>query len=374
MRNIFYIISAAFLFSCTEKSSTEGGSWRHFRADASMSGYTENALPENPQLLWSYKSYTRTVASPVVDSGVVFWGDKKGNVRGVNAAGDSCFIYRYGAAMDSNPLIENGVIYTGRNDGKMCALSIEKCDTLWTFASGGQISGAPSLINGKLVFGSYDNFVYSVESASGMGLAQFESGYYINGSVACWKNFALYGGCDAWLRMVDIDSNIAVDSAELKAYIPASAAIRGSTAYVCDYSGNLYEFSLSESKMLLEKIIHEAAEDDGQATAMPAVSDKMVCYISGDGYLRTFNRASGKEVWSALLVGATGESSPLICRNKIIVCSKSGQISIFDLATGKQTWQYDTGEQIVGSPAVVNEKIFVLTAKGTLLCFGNQLN
>lgn len=371
MKKFIYIItSAVFLFSCSEKNSTENNSWHHFRADASMSGYTENALPENPQLLWSYKSYTRTVASPVVDSGVIFWNDKRGNVRGVSTAGDSCFFYRYGESMDSNPLIENGVIYTGRNDGRMCALSIAKCDTLWTFATDGQISGAPSLINGKLVFGSYDNFVYSIEAASGKELARFESGYYINGSVACRNNYALYGGCDGWLRMVDINSNVATDSAELKAYIPASAAIHGNTAYVSDYTGNLYEFRLSAGKMQLKKIIYEAAEDDGQSTAMPAVSEKMVCFLSGDGYLRAFNRTSGKEMWNTLLVGKTGESSPLICRNKIIVCSKSGQISIFDAATGKQAWQYDTGEQIVGSPAVVNEKIYVLTAKGTLLCFG----
>jgi outer membrane protein assembly factor BamB/ferredoxin len=358
------------LFSCSDKgSSNTSSSWRHFRADASMSGYTKNALPENPKLLWSYKARTRTVASPVVDNGVVYWGDKQGNIRGVNAAGDSCFLYRYGASMDSNPLIENGVIYTGRNDGRMCALSIADCDTLWTFGTWGQISGAPNLIGNKLVFGSYDNFVYSVDAASGKELARFESGYYINGSVSCWNGYALYGGCDGWLRMVDVTENIEVAAVELKNYIPASTAIWDNMAYVCDFAGNLYEFRLGNGSMTLERTIYEA-DSEGQSTAMPAVSSNMVCCIDGDGYLRAFNRASGKEMWNTLLVGKPGESSPLICRNKIIVCSKSGQIAILDTATGKLLWEYDAGEQIVGSPAVVKGRFYVLTTRGTLLCFG----
>jgi len=367
-----YIFSIVLLCSCSSKKndSTNGSSWRHFRADASMSGYTETALPENPTLLWSYKSRTRTVAPPVVDNGVVYWGDKQGNIRGVNAEGDSCFFYRYGASMDATPLIENGVLYTGRNDGRMCALSIAACDTLWTFGTWGQISGAPNLIDGKLVFGSYDNFVYSVDVALGKELARFESGYYINGSVSCWNGYALYGGCDGWLRMVDVDKSVEVAEVELKNYIPASTAISGNAAYVSDFAGNLYEFSLDKGKMKLERTIYEVADGEGQCTAMPAVSANMVCHLDGDGYLRAFNRASGKEIWSTLLVGKAGESSPLICRNRVIVCSKSGQIAILDAATGKPMCEYDTGEQIAGSPAVVKGRFYVLTTRGTLLCFG----
>jgi outer membrane protein assembly factor BamB len=367
--------TAAYIFvvllcSCGGKdsSSADSGSWHYFRGDVAMSGYTETALPKNPLLLWSYSSHTRTVASPLVDKGVIYWNDKRGNVRGVSAAGDSCFFYSHGSSMDSNPLIEDGVIYTGSNDGRMYALSIAAHDTLWTFKAWGQISGAPSLIGGRLVFGSYDNFVYSVDAASGKELARFESGYYINGSVSCWNGYALYGGCDGWLRMVDVDKGAEVAAEELKAYIPNSVAIWGSTAYVSDFAGNLYEFSLANGSMKLKRTVYEVG-DEGQSTAMPAVSADMVCCLDGDGYLRAFNRTSGKEMWSALLAGKLGESSPLICHNSVIACSKSGQIFIFDAATGKQTWEYDTGEQIVGSPAVVKGRFYVLTAKGTLLCF-----
>jgi len=250
----------------------------------------------------------------------------------------------------------------------MCALSLASCDTLWTFKAYGQISGAPNLIGSSLVFGSYDNFMYSVNATSGEELARFESGYYINGSVARWNGYALYGGCDGWLRMVDVGNGAEVAAEELQAYIPASAAVRDNAAYVNDYAGNLYEFSLANGSMKLERILYAA--DEGQCTSMPAVSANMVCYLGGDGYLRAFNRASGKEMWSTLLAGKTGESSPLICRNRAIVCSKSGQVAILDAATGAQKWEYDTGEQIVGSPAVVKGRFYVLTAKGTLLCFG----
>lgn len=38
--------------------------------------------------------------------------------------------------------------------------------------------------------------------------------------------------------------------------------------------------------------------------------------------------------------------------------------------SGDLKWEYDTGEQIVGSPAVIKDHFFILTAKGTLFCFG----
>ncbi|KAA6327742.1 Serine/threonine-protein kinase AfsK, partial [termite gut metagenome] len=69
--------------------------------------------------------------------------------------------------------------------------------------------------------------------------------------------------------------------------------------------------------------------------------------------------------------GDSGESSPVVCNDKVIACSKNGFISLLDAATGELLWEYDTGEQITASPAVIKDAFYILTAKGTLFCFGN---
>jgi outer membrane protein assembly factor BamB len=71
-----------------------------------------------------------------------------------------------------------------------------------------------------------------------------------------------------------------------------------------------------------------------------------------------------------MLKGNVGESSPVVCRHQLLVCTKTGIVSILDADTGELQWEYDTGEQIVGSPAVISGRFLILTAKGTLFCFG----
>jgi outer membrane protein assembly factor BamB len=47
-------------------------------------------------------------------------------------------------------------------------------------------------------------------------------------------------------------------------------------------------------------------------------------------------------------------------------------VSILDVRTGTLEWEYDTGEQTVASPAVIKNRFYILTAKGTLFCFGER--
>ncbi|MDR2232442.1 MAG: PQQ-binding-like beta-propeller repeat protein [Tannerella sp.] len=53
-----------------------------------------------------------------------------------------------------------------------------------------------------------------------------------------------------------------------------------------------------------------------------------------------------------------------------IVCTRTGIVSILNAKTGELAWEYDTGEQITASPAVIKGAFYILTSKGTLFCFG----
>ena len=98
------------------------------------------------------------------------------------------------------------------------------------------------------------------------------------------------------------------------------------------------------------------------------IRDRFV--LSNDRYLYSIDRIDGTIKWKYMLKGKVGESSPVVCFDKVIVCTKTGIVSILDTESGDLKWEYDTGEQIVGSPAVIKDHFFILTAKGTLFCFG----
>jgi len=158
----------------------------------------------------------------------------------------------------------------------------------------------------------------------------------------------------------------------LDAYIPASPAIKGDFCYVSDYSGNMYELQLDDGKIVRHKKIIKSTNENGSFVSVPSITCETVYALSDERYLYSINRKDGRVNWKYMLKGNVGESSPVVCEDKVIVCTKTGIVSILDTEKGVLEWEYDTGEQIVGSPAIIKDHFFILTAKGTLLCFGNK--
>ena len=273
-------------------------------------------------------------------------------------------------------MIHDSILYIGRIDGFLSAVSLSKKDTLWNFETMGQVSATPNTVNFEgrqsVVFGSYDNFLYCVDARDGSEINRFESGYYLNGAVAVWKEHVIFGGCDSWLRIINTRTGMPTDSLLLDAYIPASPAIMGDFCYVGDYSGNIYELLLEKGKIVRHKKIMKSTNENSSFVSVLSITSETVYALSYERYLYSINRKDGKVNWKYLLKGNVGESSPLVCDDKVIVCTKTGIVTILDTQKGTLEWEYDTGEQIVGSPAVIKDHFFVLTTKGTLLCFGNK--
>ncbi len=347
--------------------------WTSFRGGTSLSGYTASPLPDNPTLLWEYRHGVRTVAAPIVSQGTVYMCDKHGQLRGFSIADGtpSCSL-DLGGDVEAPFVTADTLLYIGQMDGQVRALSLTDGTELWHFETEGQILGSPTFLSrGVLVVGSYDNTMYTLDARTGDPVGRASTGYYINGAAAIWRDtYALFGGCDAWLRVSDLRTGHVTDSIRLDAYLPASPAVEGDYAYVNDYQGNLYEIRLTKDGHIGGHRVMLAAEDDeGGTTSMPTVTADAVFVLAEGRFLVCIDRADAHVRWKQMLRGDVGECSPLVCADRVIACTRTGIISIHDARTGRCLWTYETGEQIVASPAVAAGRLFVLTARGTLLCF-----
>jgi outer membrane protein assembly factor BamB len=373
------LLLAPLLWGCQAPGSGAGAgdhNWPLFRGDAGLSAYSPVKLPDKPVLLWSYKSDARTSSSPVVYNQTAYWSDKRGQLYGVDLHGRRCFAYDFATAVEATPMIHDSILYIGRIDGYMSAVSLAGRDTLWNFETLGQISASPNLAlfagRPAIVFGSYDNYLYCLDKDNGQEIRRFESGYYINGAVALQERYILSGGCDAWLRIIDAASGQASDSLKLDTYIPASPAIEGECCYIADHSGNVYELVVRGGKIVRSTKMRAATSESSTFVSVPAVSATTVYILSDDRYLYAIDRSSGHVRWRYLQKGPSGESSPVVCRDQLISCSRSGIISLLDTANGELLWEYDAGEPITASPAVIQGHFYILTSKGTLFCFGSS--
>lgn len=364
--------------------------WSIFRGSPSLCGYTDCALPDVPQLVWSVTTQTRTVASPIVFNSVVYMLSRKGELRGYTTDGDSCFYYDLKTPVEASFIAMDTTLYIGRIDGYVTALACQQSlanrqlSTLWEYETLGQISGSPNLVGDQLLVGSYDGSMYTLHAKTGRKTGQFETGYYINGTAAVWKHYMMFGGCDSWVRVVDVSTGQLTDSLELDTYVPASPAILDGVACACDYNGNVYEMTLDNGKISSHrKLLASSADNDGQerlrvggetsgiggVVSMPTLTRTDVYVLSGDRYISCIDRASGKVRWKKMLRGVTGECSPLVAQDRVLVCTKDGHVSIFDSEDGTEVWHYETGEPIIASPAIIGDRFFILTSRGTLMCF-----
>ena len=350
--------------------------WTMFRGEPTLSGYTDRRLPSDPVLLWEYKHGVRTVASAIVYKDVTYFCDKHGLLIGIDRDGQEVSRIDLDAPMEASFMVLDSVLYLGMIDGDVRAVSLADGSQLWSFQTEGQINAAPALttVNGHsyLLAGSYDNNMYTIDASTGTLKGLASTGYYINGAAAVWGEYALFGGCDSWLRMVNCTTGVAADSVQLDAYIPSSPAIADDMVYVADYSGNVYEISLTGGRFNSCRKLRTAADDEGAMLSMPAVGRKYLYVLADERYIQCLDRRDGTLIWQQTLKSESGESSPLICRDRVIASTKSGIITIYDARTGERLWEYETGEQIISNPAPLSDRFMIMTARGTLLCFGNK--
>ena len=347
--------------------------WTIFRGSPSLNGYAECDIPASPKLLWSSTVQSRTVAAPIVYDGMVYTLDRKGRLRRFSPEGDSVLVHDFKTSIEASFVVDDSMLYVGRIDGFVNAFSIARQKVVWDFETLGQISGSPNLIGDQLLVGSYDGCMYTLDNKTGRKKGQFQTGYYINGTAAVWKNYIMFGGCDAWVRVVDIATGVMTDSLELDSYVPASPAILDGVACACDYNGNVYEMTLEDGNIASHRKLLASSEDnegqDGGVVSMPTLTRTDVYILSGDRYISCINRATGQVRWRKMLRGMTGECSPLVAHDKVLVCTKDGHVSIFDCKDGTELWHYEAGEQIIASPAIIGDRFFILTSRGTLMCF-----
>ncbi|MCL2246820.1 MAG: PQQ-like beta-propeller repeat protein [Lentimicrobiaceae bacterium] len=269
---LFFIIFFACAYTTNEEESFSTD-WNIFRGNPSLTACTSVSLSDNPALLWTFQSNVNTRSSLVVFNGVAYWSSSRGRIFGVNSEGEQVFDFEMETAVDAPPMVHDSVLYIGRIDGKLCAISLEKQDILWNFETLGQIVASPNWvpIGGKdfIIVGSYDHFLYIIDSKTGEEIKRFESRYYINGAVAQYDNYVVWGGCDGWLR-----------------------------------------------------------NENSAFVSVPAVSDKMVFVVSDDQKVYAMKRKEGAIAWEYLLKGKAGEGAPVICKNKLLVCTKTGIVSM----------------------------------------------
>jgi len=121
-------------------------------------------------------------SSPVIDAGVVYYGDDWGNLNGVDLATGALvfqFTTETGRPIRSTPAVKDGVVYFGDWEGEAYAVSLTDKKLRWSYTLEhvrpyyGAIASEFVLHDGVLYFGSQHEIFAPLDAASGKPIRKF---------------------------------------------------------------------------------------------------------------------------------------------------------------------------------------------------------
>lgn len=342
-----------------------------FRGDAAQTGVAAGELSSELALKWRFEAGGPIVSSPVIQDGRVFFGCDDGLVRALEVkTGKLLWSYKTEDVVEAPPMVCGDTVYVGSCDFFLYALDVETGKLRWKFETGDKIVGGACPVQFgsdlRVLCGSYDTKLYCLDSATGKEIWHYTTANYINGTPAVRGGQVVFGGCDAVLHQVSTHTGIPKGTIDLGegCHVAGSVALADHHAYFGHY-GNAFiciDLEVQEPRW-------SYTHNSQPFFSSPAIGPNRIIFGGRDKRLHCVDRKSGKELWS-FLTRRKVDGSPVLVDSKVVFGSGDGWIWVLSAEDGSTLWSYEVGKPVLASPAVVDGHIFVGASDSHLYCFG----
>lgn len=358
--------------------------WQTYHGGPGLSGFTEEALPDSPVVLWRFQAESDIYHTPVADARGIYFCTVKGGVYALDLQGNERWSRRIVREVD-----ENGVeklarleaplscflstVLVGTLRGKIHALNADTGEDRWTYDMDGPILGTVNLVTARddgqgaslVAIEQDDGVLHGIDFATGKGLWQAEAIDRCDGSAAVGQGRIVYGSCAAALHLYSAKDGSLIKNIELDAdsQVASGPALAGDSIFSGSHSGRVFHASASTGEVLWVN-----DESESEVFSTPAVGHDTIVYGSYDGFVYALDRATGATKWKLETKGLP--SSAVIAGGKVVVCS-DGLLLILRLDNGEEIWSYEVSDQIT-SPAIIGGMVVVGSEDGTLTAFGEK--
>ncbi|MGH8910926.1 MAG: PQQ-binding-like beta-propeller repeat protein, partial [Acidimicrobiia bacterium] len=247
-----------------------------------------------------------------------------------------------GAGILSSPVIADGrvLVATADDPGSVHALDLFNGDPIWVYPtdgdpSMGRVSADLAYADGVLYVGGEDGLLYLIDAASG--------------ELICSKDF----GAPIVANPVVVDGVVYVPTEGNQIHVRPAGACEGTVE-------NRLPFYLTEVPVSVAPAIV------GDAMYLP--SGVFLYKID----LTESTPSEDRHLWPASTVTAarTISSSPVVAGDTVIIGSGDGLVRAVDATSGETLWEWQTGQSVRGSPAVIEGAVFIASADGKVYAVG----
>jgi outer membrane protein assembly factor BamB len=216
-----------------------------------MSGVVYVLDRDNGRLEWSWNAGSAIESSPIVVDGIDYFGDAAGEMYALDLRTHQLKWRKdLGAKITSSAAISGGRLFIGDYDGRLWALSPESGATRWVGQVNGKIYGTPAVAGGRVFAPSVAYSLWAF-STSGRRLWHVSTGSYVYSSPAVADGVVCFGAYNGLFYGVSAASGRTLWRVPTGGAISGAAVIVDGVAYVGSFAGRILGVNLHTGRRLL---------------------------------------------------------------------------------------------------------------------------
>ncbi len=294
------------------------------------------------------------------------------NTKGVAKFSGVKWQFQTEGAIWSSPVLADGVVYFGSDDGHFYAVDAQTGIQKWRFETGDDVRSSAAVAGGLVYFESYDGYLYALNPQDGQPVWKFRlaggdvlklrpayDDYLSSPLVADGVVYA--GAVDPRHCLYALDARTGQEKWNFSPasgvdIVHSSPALFNDTLY---FGGDFNNFYALDAKTGQAKWTFKTS---GTLNYAPAVGDDGTVYFSSkDTFLYALNGQTGELKWKNNLAGSSWvTSSPAIVGGLVYAGTSDGrQLFAVDVATGQTVWKAIGYGYVWSSPAVAEGMVYV---------------
>jgi outer membrane protein assembly factor BamB len=341
-------LSAPMAVAKKAPAGTGGSIGSQLQFDVQRSGYWRNGdtLPKAATVIWKFppeeEANLFVPGTPVVDHGVLYFGDNQGNFHALNTAnGKEKWVRSYkGERMVAAPAIADSVAFIATNSDLKC-VSLEKGELRWSSELPASMGETPPLVVGDAVFVAGGDGVYAFKRTDGHKIWSHNT---LDDRPVVTPTFQAQFDNTGGMR-------------------PLGSASDGSLLFQTVYDQcRVVALDCGDGKQ------RWSYSSRGWLTAHPVVSGNSVLFGGYDLYVHCVDGQTGKEIWKSP-TAASVVAAPAVANGCVYFTAENSRVHCVDLETGKRIWMYRMDRAAEGvicvcAPLVSDKMVFLGSTTG----------
>lgn len=267
--------------------------------------------------------------------------------------------YQSAANVISTPLVTEGLVVFGNQNGLIEALNLKNGKRKWTYQTAGPIFSSPAAsAANRIVLGSADGSVYCLDKA-GKLLWKTQTGAAVLGSPLIDGAVVFIGGSDHRFRALDIETGKERWSFDqLEGPVVSKPVVHKNAVIIGAWDKNLYALDKDKGTLLWKWNNGSPVINFSPAACTPVIKDDVVYVVAPDRWLSAIDFATGKTLWRTN--EATVRESIGLSQDGKWVYGKTMQDTIVAFNTNRESpqlaWKFDAGFGYEHAPSMLIEK------------------